>query len=151
MRVNFTLDLIPEALPRARHTVRAGYSTSYYTKKTKATFKEYERAFIQAFSDLNKEQRLYIIDVVKGLKNVKIRLNAIFYMPIPKSTSKKRTKLMIDTPHTKRPDTSNLVKLIEDRAESVFYKDDSCIYHVNATKLYSDKPRIEIELEYEGL
>lgn len=40
--------------------------------------------------------------------------SVIFYYPMPKSWSEKKKKRMDHTPHTQRPDLSNLLKALED-------------------------------------
>lgn len=66
----------------------------------------------------------------------------IFYMPMPKSWSKKKQAMMVGKPHRQRPDISNLVKAIED----ALYSDDSTIWNYKGlTKLWSDKGRISIK------
>lgn len=70
-----------------------------------------------------------------------------FYMPIPKSVSKKKREALKDecTPHFKRPDTDNLVKLVKDAlGNDVFWHDDCQIYSMYAYKYYSETPRTVI-------
>jgi len=83
-----------------------------------------------------------------------ITLGCIFYLPIPSSWSQKKKNRARsgELEHTSRPDLSNLLKSIEDGAEGVLWKNDSQI-NVYGTvdgeppkKLYSDEPRVEIEM-----
>ena len=147
MTINITLNVEPKALPRARHTVRGDYASSYYPKKVKDTFTRYENEIIRAFSDLNKEQRKYIREQIKEPKTA-IYVNITFYMPIPKSYSKKRKLRLNGQPHVKKPDTDNMIKLVLDRADKILFKDDKYIYKINAQKIYSNIPRIELDMEY---
>ena len=48
--------------------------------------------------------------------------------------------------HTVRPDLDNLIKFIFDSLLGVFYRDDTLIYRVRASKHYSENPRTEITL-----
>ena len=68
-----------------------------------------------------------------------------FYMPIPKSTSKKNRELMNLglIRHTKKPDLDNLVKFI-DCLNGLVWEDDSQICRLEASKLYDDNPRTKI-------
>jgi len=75
-----------------------------------------------------------------------ISISLWFYMPIPKSTSKKQAGLMQDGKihHTKKPDASNMIKFAEDVLNGIVFEDDRQIVDVMAWKRYSDKPRTEI-------
>jgi len=98
-------------------------------------------------------------------------LYLVFWMPIPKSSSKRLREqvacidsvdyLPIDIPqhirnnptlfsilHIKRPDESNFQKMVEDAMDKIFWNDDSQVQIGGAFKLYSQKPRTEIEVIY---
>ena len=79
-----------------------------------------------------------------------IEIDITFFMPIPKATSKVKRALMLsnDIKHVKRGDVDNLSKKYLDCLNLIVYKDDSQIWHLNAKKLYSDNPRVEITLNY---
>jgi len=65
----------------------------------------------------------------------------IFYLPMPKSWSKKKKAQMIGTPHRSRPDISNLIKALED----ALYLDDSIIWNYGSlTKLWGNRGCISI-------
>lgn len=81
-------------------------------------------------------------------KRLGIALYVVFYMPIPASYSKKRKLALNGKPHLIKPDTSNLIKMIEDRAEGILYDDDKRIYKLSGEKYYSHNPRIELEIAY---
>ena len=73
-----------------------------------------------------------------------------FFMPIPKSTSKKNResmKLQLIR-HTKRPDLDNLIKFTKDCLNEVVWKDDSQVCRIEAVKLYGESPRTEIRIFY---
>ena len=77
-----------------------------------------------------------------------LRMMLTAWLMIPKSTSKKRVKLMIERiiiPE-KKPDHDNIVKIVSDALEKLAYKNDSqiaiCIFH----KWYAMRPRLEIEI-----
>jgi Holliday junction resolvase RusA-like endonuclease len=70
-----------------------------------------------------------------------LELNATFYMPIPKSTSKKNRAALANQPHPIKPDLDNLIKFILDVASGLLYKDDKSIAAITARKLYSEEPR----------
>ncbi len=78
-----------------------------------------------------------------------IRAEIKAYFKIPKSTSKKRRKLMIDEKirPTKKPDTDNLAKIVLDSLNDLAYKDDKQVVDLRVLKYYSEEPRVEVELE----
>lgn len=73
----------------------------------------------------------------------------LFYMPIPKSTSKKNRAEILEgrIKHTKKPDLDNLVKYINDCMNGIVFVDDSQIISSSEDKIYSDNPRTEIYVE----
>ena len=78
-----------------------------------------------------------------------VSVKALFYMPIPKSLSNKRRLSLEGTPHYKRGDIDNFIKLALDvlvKAGNII-KDDSLVVEIHALKLYSQKPRTEIAIK----
>ena len=75
-----------------------------------------------------------------------ISLDLKFLMPIPKTFSKKKRAQLIGSPHVKKPDTDNLIKFIMDSMSGIVFKDDSCVYNLKATKLYSETPKTIIKV-----
>jgi len=69
-----------------------------------------------------------------------------FFMPIPKSLSKKKKLGLVGNYHYKKPDIDNLVKFYCDSANGVMFNDDSQISNLKAFKYYSDDPRTEITM-----
>jgi len=77
-----------------------------------------------------------------------LRMTLTAWMMIPKSTSKKKAKLMderIIRP-AKKPDISNILKSVEDALNKLAYHDDSQIVTAIVHKFYSMRPRLEIEI-----
>lgn len=80
-----------------------------------------------------------------------IAVNVLFHMPIPKNLSKKKKDESIGKYHIKRPDTDNLIKGVFDALNNLVWKDDNQVCKIAAKKIYSESPRIEIEInELEG-
>lgn len=79
-----------------------------------------------------------------SLPSTPIKVTFTFFMPIPKSYKKTKT----GDPHYKKPDLTNLIKFPEDALNGVLWNDDSNIYSINASKVYSDNPRTEINIDY---
>ena len=79
-----------------------------------------------------------------------IKLSVTAYMPIPQSWSlKQKTKAMSGAlRHTKRPDSDNLCKAVQDALNGIIYADDAQIYEVHILKRYGI-PRTEIVVEAE--
>lgn len=83
-------------------------------------------------------------------KDTPIKATVKAYFPIPKSVSKKRHAAMEGAPHTKKCDIDNLLKIVFDSLNGVAYVDDSAICQVEASKLYSSSPGVEVCLESIG-
>lgn len=108
-----------------------------------------------------REEHDFILDAIRELKadgwtqpdkGKPITVFCTFYMPIPKSSTK-RFKALCDsvpTRHVKRPDVDNLVKFVLDCLNGVAWVDDGQVAEVNAVKLYSTQPRTVVILECEG-
>lgn len=75
-----------------------------------------------------------------------LAVSFILHMPIPSSLSQKKQAALIGTPHTKKPDASNIVKAVEDAFNGVVWNDDSQISLLTAQKLYSTDPRVEVRV-----
>jgi len=76
-----------------------------------------------------------------------IRIDA--YMKVPKSYSRKRREFCLSNAElpVKPPDLDNIVKGFLDRLQKCgYFKDDKQIVALHATKRYSSKPRVEIEI-----
>ena len=79
-----------------------------------------------------------------------IRAAICFYMPIPKSWSKRKKQLATngDIRPSVKPDIDNLTKAVLDALNGgVAYHDDKQLVELHLSKVYSDYPRPEIELE----
>lgn len=75
------------------------------------------------------------------LKKVKLyeEMRVIFFMPMPKSWSKKKKAQMVHMPHKQKPDLDNLLKGLMD-----ILPEDSHLYNVHAEKYWSDTGGIGI-------
>ena len=52
-----------------------------------------------------------------------------------------------EIPPTTKPDTSNMVKAIEDAMNGVAFVDDAQIVRLFATKLYAEVPGVDVRVE----
>lgn len=71
------------------------------------------------------------------------------YMPIPKSTSKKKKKAMLagKIRPTKKPDWDNVGKIITDALNGIAYDDDKQIVSCLVQKFYSDAPMVYVKIQ----
>jgi len=136
--ISFTIQGEPVAKARARVTDRRdrnGKRITYTPEKTSAAEYDFQIQAMWHRPDIPFTGPLV--------------LRAKFYRMIPKSFSNRRRdyaeagKLR---PATK-PDLDNLVKLVKDAMQGIFYANDSQIVRIEAEKWYSENPRIEIILE----
>ena len=76
----------------------------------------------------------------------------IAYYEIPKSTSKKKHKLMLEHKirSAKKPDWDNIGKVICDSLNNVAYHDDSAVVDAQVRKFYSEKPRVDVTIRVIG-
>jgi Holliday junction resolvase RusA-like endonuclease len=117
----------PIAKKRPRFARRGKYVVTYNDQET-----EEGKFFLLAREQFKGE-------IITGPVDLWLR----FYMPIPKSTSKKNRNLMNLglIRHTKRPDLDNL-----DCLNGLVWKDDSQVCRLEAVKLYGEEPRTEIRI-----
>ena len=127
--LNFVVEGIPVAKARARVVMRGKYPGAYTPKASK----DYETLFaIAAKSAMNKEN----LKIIETPCDLFVR----FYLPIPVSTSKKKTELMRtgEIRHAKKPDLDNLLKQICDAMNGIVWKDDSQVVRIVASKHYGE-------------
>lgn len=77
-----------------------------------------------------------------------IKLHCTFFFVPPKSTSKIRTKQMLNgiMHHIVKPDTSNCLKFIEDCLKTIVFEDDNQVVELTGRKLYAQNARTLIIL-----
>lgn len=112
-------------------------------------FRTYYNEPYKSYKELLKEKIIDCIPKVsfplyEQYKPLKIQI--IFYMPIPKSISKKKKMLLNGSQHTKKPDLDNLLKAVLDGMNDIVYYDDAQVFNIFASKFYSDSPRTVIEI-----
>ena len=76
----------------------------------------------------------------------------IAYYGIPKSTSKKKRKAMLEHKirPAKKPDWDNIGKIICDSLNLVAYHDDSAVVDAQVRKFYSENPRVDVSIRQIG-
>jgi len=77
-----------------------------------------------------------------------IEMHLSFYLPIPKSVSKRVYMQMINAVilPVKRPDFDNLAYLVTNAMKGIVYADDSQVTDCTIRKRYSDMPRTVIKI-----
>jgi Holliday junction resolvase RusA-like endonuclease len=75
-------------------------------------------------------------------------LNVQAHFTVPASWSLKKQRLAYDCQlrPTKKPDVDNVIKSVADSLNGIAWRDDSQIVTVIASKWYSDRPRVDIEI-----
>lgn len=140
----FVLPGVPRALERNRHrivTKKGGgqFVANYLPAKSRA-----EQGAVKLFA----QQAMAGRPPVDG--PVELRMTA--FMPIPASFSKTKRAAALagDIRPVTKPDSSNILKNVEDGMRQVCYRDDSQIVAVHFWKFYSDAPRVVLEMRIVG-
>ncbi|MFR7590254.1 MAG: RusA family crossover junction endodeoxyribonuclease [Longibaculum sp.] len=125
----------PKAKGRPRFVNRGKFVSTYTPKETL----NYENLVKISFDSQIEDKY-----VIQG--EIKATIKAFF--SIPKSTSKKKEKSMLEgnIKPTKKPDCDNIAKTILDALNGIAYRDDSQIVELNVEKYYSHEPRVEVEV-----
>lgn len=111
---------------RPRFTTKSGFSRVYTPKKTK----DYEELIQQCF---------YRTGAKKSEKALRIKIYA--YKGIPKSTTKKLFKALLDKTYlcTVKPDIDNISKVVLDALNHVAYEDDTQVCELAIIKRFTDQ------------
>ena len=125
--LKMTIDIAPVPASRARVTRWSTYFPKKYTK--------FRNDLAVILSDKG-------YDKLEGLLYVKLD----FYVQIPKSWSKKKTKEMEGRYCSNNADLDNYCKAVLDGLEGRYYENDKQVVMIRARKFYSKDARIEFEL-----
>jgi len=138
MIINFTIPGPPVGKARARTVTNHGKTHSFTPDRTVL----YENLVKLCFQ----EKRPNGWQPHEG----PVELHVSAYFQIPKSTSKKDRERMLtgEIRPTKKPDGSNIEKVIEDALNGIAYIDDSQIVDEHAHKLYSETPEVRVMMEF---
>ena len=80
-----------------------------------------------------------------------LKMTVIAYWPIPKNGKSKAWRLKAakgDMPRPSSPDWDNVGKAVSDALNNIAYVDDRQIVECTVRKLYSERPRVDVWLEY---
>ena len=78
---------------------------------------------------------------LKYRKDLPDSISLTFYIPMPKSWSKKKRSEMAGEPHRQRPDIDNCAKAVMDALS----EEDCTVWRVHASKYWAEEGAIEIE------
>jgi len=80
--------------------------------------------------------------------DAQLDVRIIAYYGIPKSTSKKRKKLMEEKKirPIKKPDADNVIKCYLDALNKVAYNDDTQVVDLQIRRFYSHEPRVVVTI-----
>ena len=131
--VTFKLDADPVGKQRARYARRGNFVQTYTPDKTRT----YESLIKEAATE-----------AMGSSEPLETPVNLYLYIraPIPKSYSKRRTEACLNglEKPIRKPDSSNILKSVEDGMNGVVYHDDSQIINIHVTKVYSSLPGVDI-------
>ena len=144
MSIYLVLNCEPKALSRTR----ASNGHHYYTQKKQDEMNELSWAIVEAMNKQGINNRGIDKQSPMGLKSG-ISVDLVFYISMPKSLSKKKRAEMIGKPHLQKPDLDNLIKNVLDRANGLLWNDDDCVYEIKAKKVWAEKGKIEMGVEFE--
>lgn len=143
--ISFKVEGEPVGKGRPRVTARrskkndnAVFAHAYTPKKTR----EYEdKVRFEFMSSTCEKMPVYE-------KGIPLKVEAVLAFPIPQSYSKKKQEqcrkgLVVPT---KKPDIDNVLKTIFDALNGYAFYDDSQITEIEAEKIYSDDPYVEIRI-----
>jgi Holliday junction resolvase RusA-like endonuclease len=137
----------PIAKARHRDGIKRGKRIKYDPQQIeKQKVIKYLKWYIQSYFETGDKEKLKEgreLATAKGFE-----LHVIFYLPIAEndSNASRNAKLWGLTPHTQKPDGSNLLKFYEDAANDVLYKDDCQLVVTSAKKKWSEYPRTELNI-----
>lgn len=135
MRVSLVIDGVPVPKGRHKHGMRGGRVVTWTPQKTV----DYEAVVATAAKSVMAGR-----SPLEGPLWAKLQV----FMPIPKSTSKKKRAEMLAgrIRPAKKPDFDNYAKAICDGMNAIVYRDDAQIVGASITKFYSDRPRVEVHI-----
>lgn len=116
----------PMPLARARISGRRMYDSQYQEKILHSIY----------LSNQHGDKPLYLGP---------LHLDVTFYLKMPKLSERKSLERN-NMYHFYKPDLSNLIKLVEDVANEIIYKDDAQICCITSRKVYHEIPRTEFSI-----
>lgn len=136
MKIELVIPYAPVAKARPR-MAKTGHA--YTPEKTRQYEKIVQFCFNRKYSCMQ-----------QPLTDKPVSVTLLFYMPIPKSFSKKKIAELRQNKMVcpKKPDIDNLTKAVLDALNGRAYKDDNQIVELFARKEYGEQPRTEIFISF---
>lgn len=135
-QIRFEVPGAPFGKERPKFARRGNYTKTYTPKKTL----QHEKEVVAAYMEVAKGRKFE--------KGTPLDIRIIAYYPIPKSTSKKKQREMLEhrLRPTVKPDLDNVAKLVYDALNGVAWYDDNAIVDTQVRKFYSDMPRVDVSI-----
>lgn len=139
-RIKFTIPGEPAGKARPKFSTFNGHVRAITPKQTVSYENLVKLSFGQAYPGAKPIE-----------KDVPLLVTITAFFKIPASVSKKKRQEMLDfkISPTKKPDCDNIAKAVLDALNGIAYYDDSQIVTLTVDKLYSDTPRVEVEITEE--
>lgn len=133
---------------RARHANRGKYVVTYDPQE-KDKKRVQEIITSQLSERANSLEKLTAIELGKICSAKAFSVKFIFFLPVNQSdsVSAKNKKLWGITKANVKPDYDNMEKFYLDCANGILWDDDAKVIKGTAEKLYSEEPRVEIEVK----
>ena len=134
--IRFSIPGQPMGKQRPRVVHNGSFSKAFTPKETVS----YENLVRVMYQEAAKGKRFADGDMLD--------VRVVAYYSIPKSTSKKKRKMMLEHKIRpgKKPDWDNIGKIICDSLNTVAYRDDSSIVDAQVRKFYSENPRVDVTI-----
>ena len=134
--IRFSIPGQPMGKQRPRVVHNGSFSQAFTPKETVS----YENLVRVMYREAAKGKRFADEDMLD--------VRVIAYYSIPKSTSKKKRKMMLEHKIRpgKKPDWDNIGKIICDSLNTVAYREDSSIVDAQVRKFYSENPRVDVTI-----
>lgn len=150
---NYTTDFeeLWEAYPRK---VDKGQAYKKYKARLEDGF-SHEQLYEAVKNYAAQCKKLFYNEAAKGKmfpEGAMLDVRIIAYYEIPKSTSKKKRREMLEhrIRPTKKPDWDNIGKIVCDSLNLVAYHDDSAVVDAQVRKFYSETPRVDVMIKVVG-
>lgn len=139
-QIKFSIPGQPFGKQRPRVVSRGTFSKAYTPKETVS----YENLVKLMYSQMAKGKMFP--------DGAMLDVRIIAYYDIPKSTSKKKRKEMLEHKirPAKKPDWDNIGKIVCDSLNLVAYHDDSAVVDAQVRKFYSENPRVDVTIKVIG-
>lgn len=139
-QIKFSIPGQPFGKQRPRVVSRGTFSKAYTPKETVS----YENLVKLMYSQAAKGKMFP--------DGAMLDVRIIAYYDIPKSTSKKKRKEMLEHKirPAKKPDWDNVGKIVCDSLNLVAYHDDSAVVDAQVRKFYSENPRVDVTIKVIG-